>query len=285
MTEGQPQNLALIGPSGDGKSALARQIGAYRKSHTFEINAYSVRSADEWYGLDAVERGRTTFRESLLVRGIETTGATVIIHDLALGQNRTIQNGLNDLLEYDTRRVYVEQMNRYVHVAPQVLLIACWNIGVEYTGNITLSRSLEDRFPVRISMERIPADVAARILIAKTSCATEVATALAQYANIIRDLPMADIDISMRGLLNAAEQVKLGGKIIDVILVTFLGGYPVEIQEAALQAIQKTVTKDESTNVPAEMVPTPRTYERMVNLEGMENSRWGIVGRSGSIGC
>ncbi|KKM03275.1 hypothetical protein LCGC14_1776040 [marine sediment metagenome] len=249
LCEAQPENLALVGPKGSGKTALALQIAAKRQAPCYVANAYTQRSSDEWFGREGVslEHG-TYYVPSLFVEALETEGAVVIINDMALMQNKSIQNGLNDILDYGIRFAWVEALaatlGRPVRVAPRVLIIGTWNEGAAYTGNIMLSANLTDRFPNRIYMDYPPAEVQKSILMRKTGISHDDASRLSDFGARLRGL-QDPVEVSMRGLIQAGRKMQLSANIHDALYYTIISGLKPESQEQALAALEGIYTTNE----------------------------------------
>lgn len=229
---GIPQNVGLHGPAGSGKTTMGIQIGAIRRAPTFIIEAAAKQTADEWYG-EAIgvsrETGAVQFRPSHFVTGVETPGAVVVINDVALLQSRTVQNGLNELLDPSTRGTFVEQLGRNVAVAPGVVIIGTWNVGAEYTGASELSAQILDRFRAGALFEvPYPSNGAlVHILRARTG----VSKSDAERLSALTDWLTNDSDplpVSTRGLLAAASHIVGGATIGHAIYFTVLGDLSAE---------------------------------------------------------
>jgi RecA/RadA recombinase len=252
----EPQNFAIVGPTGSGKSTLADQIAAERESPTFIGNAYAWRSSDEVFGRELIDPERGIYYEpSQFVRAIETPGSTVIINDLVLMQNKSIQNGLNDLLDPSKRSASVDQimhgLGRPIRVAPEVLIICTWNEGAGYTGNIKLSDNMWNRFQNRLFLDYPSSEVQIEACIRKTGVTYEQASRLVKFAEKMRSLD-DPVQISLRGLLQASRFMTLGLNIHDSILYTTIGGLDVERQTKALQALEMLYTEAEKREVALE---------------------------------
>jgi len=253
LTEQTPQNLAVIGPKGTGKTALSLEIAARRGSPTYLANAYSQRSSDEWFGREMVNAEVGTYYEpSLFVEAVETEGATVILNDFALMQNKSVQNGLNDLLDDRVREAWIDPLyhatGKPLRVAAGVLFIATWNEGSEYTGNIKLSANILDRFANRIYMPYPPADTQVEVLSRKTGIDAGNAVRLVKFAESLRQTD-EPIDISMRGLLQAAKKMVMGAHIRDALYFTVISGLTTDLQTKALAALEGQYTKVEKEQV------------------------------------
>lgn len=255
LVEAGSENLIIVGPSGTGKTVLAKQIAALRQSPTFIANSYTQRSPDEWFGREWVEDGKMFYEPAPFVDIIETEGATIIINDIALMQNRTIQNGLNDLLDYSLRLAHVDQITRArgepIRVADKVLIIATHNEGSEYTGNIKLSANLMSRFPNRIYLGYPPADIQTVILSKRTGLDGEDCKRLVRYAEMLRASgdEIEAINIDMRGLIQAAKKMVLGANIYDAVTYSVVGGLPIDMQEKAYSALEPIYTEQEKEEV------------------------------------
>jgi hypothetical protein len=251
LTDRQPENLALIGPAGSGKTLLALFIGAMRKSPTYITNAYTARSSDEWWGHEKIDlaKGGMYYEPSLLVEALETPGATVIINDFLLMQNKSVQNGLNDALDPNLREVWVDQMahtlGRPIRVANRVLIIATWNEGSEYTGNIKISANILDRFQNRIYMPYPPIETQVAIIMRRSGQAYPDAKRLAEYGDRLRGIQESPVDISMRGLVQAAKKMTMGAHLRDALYFTVISGLPLDVQETALAALDSHMTGEE----------------------------------------
>lgn len=262
LTEQGPENLALVGPKGSGKTSLALQAAAMRRGPTCLVTAYAARSAEEWFGRETVDAEGMRFVPSAFVRALETEGATVIINDLALMQNRTVQNGLNDLLDYSIREAWIPGLDRMVRVADRVLIIATWNEGSEYTGNIPLAANIQDRFPNRIWIGYPPAEVRVSILTRKTGLDYFEAMRLVNYADRLRSMK-EPVEVSLRGVLQAAKKLRLGASFKDALYFSVVGGLHPRQQEQALLLLEELYTEEE-----AESDRAPRDWELWSHLSG-----------------
>ena len=78
---GSIENLAIIGPHGSGKTSIARQIAALRKSPFHAQSAYLARSSDEWFGTETIDlKVGMQYNQTLFVEALETPGATICIN-------------------------------------------------------------------------------------------------------------------------------------------------------------------------------------------------------------
>ncbi len=250
---GNIENLAVIGPHGSGKTSLAMQIAALRKSPFLAQSAYLARSSDEWFGTETIDlKHGMQYNQTLFVEALETPGATVCINDLLLMQNKSVQNGLNDLLDPSIRQVWVDAITRTlgrpIRVAPNVLIIATWNQGAKYTGSITLASNIMDRFPNRIMMGYPPVEAQIAILMRKTNVDYDQAQRICNYSSALGNLE-EPIDVSIRSLLQIAKKVALGAHIRDAMQYTIIASEDDKVQGRMLAALETIYTVDEKEEI------------------------------------
>jgi MoxR-like ATPase len=262
LAEQEPQNLGIKGPAGSGKSSMALQIAAYRASPTYLANAYTMQSSDQWFGREWVDikKGGMFYDPSLFVEAIETEGATVIINDINLMQNKSVQNGLNDILDPTLRHAWIDQiarsLGRPVQVAPKVLIIGTWNEGVEYTGTIKLAQNILDRFVNMMYMTYPDDETQKQVIIRKTGVPYANAERLVRYGASLRELD-EPVEVSMRKLLMAAAKMQVGAHFRDSLYYTVISGLSVEQQEKALAALETLYSPSEKEAI----ATRPNDYE------------------------
>jgi nitric oxide reductase NorQ protein len=242
LAEQSPIAMAIVGPHGAGKSALAMQIAARRGGPVALIAGHQSESSREWFGQRELVAGETVFRPSLFAEALETPGATIILNDLPRMSNRAVQNALFNVLDGLVRREHVDALGRELRVADRVLIIATWNEGWAYSGNIRMDQALIDRFSESVIwLGYPPADVMVNILRAKTGVSDVDAMCLVRYAERLRASPEQH-EVSLRGMLAAARKAVAGADLRDAVRFSIVNSLPGEAREAALAGLEADIS-------------------------------------------
>lgn len=241
---GAPQNIGLHGPAGGGKTTFGVQIGALHRGHTVVIDSTDKETASDWFGTSTLKDGTLTVVESDFVKAVETPGAVIVLDDVALIQARTVQNGLNALLDPSRRSIFVQALGREVRVAPRVIFVGTWNVGAEYTGASELSLQILDRFRAGALFEvPYPEDVVlANIIRARSACPKAAASRLADVAAWLRSDP-DPLYPSTRGLVAAGGHVRKGATIGAALFYTVFGELDAETRQRAYTIISANLNR------------------------------------------
>jgi hypothetical protein len=227
------------------------------------VEAAAKQTADEWYGeatgIDKTS-GAVTFRASRFVQAIETPNAVCVINDIALLQSRTVQNGLNELLDPTTRSTFVEQLGRVVRVARGVIIVGTWNVGAEYTGASTLSAQLLSRFRSGSMFEvGFPNNGAlVHILRKRTGINEPSARRLSNLADWMHNDP-DPIEVDTRGLIAAAHLIVKGRPIGHAIAFTIFGELDAGERERAFGIIDVQLKETNADEAEARLWDTPKS--------------------------
>ena len=220
-------NTLMVGPSGTGKTELVmlacRKLG-------LECSVYDMGSMyDPVSGLLGVHRlqkgGESVFDYAKFTQDIQRPG--VVLLDELSRAPVTTNNILFPCL--DSRRSLPVEMAggddcRAVPVHPECVFIATANVGVEYTGTMSLDRALVGRF-FPLELDYMPEDKEAGVLVKRFSIPKDDARNIVKAAGTIRSLygkQELSCTVSTRETLSAGRLVADGWTALDAMEMTFL---------------------------------------------------------------
>lgn len=242
---GLSQNVLLIGESGWGKTSQVFQLAATTGRPLAKINCQMLTEASQLYGFrDADPVTGTHYVPSAFTKAIQTPNAIVLLDDIAHVHDRTITNGLLPCLD-DTRIVEIDYLGIYLAVAPGVIIVGTGNQGYAYSGANKLDKALVSRFKNKIYVRPHPSDVIIQILRDRTGVGQANALRLVKMFDTIRADTKNPVEIDMRGLLAAAEDIVLGASFYEAIVYTLLGDLDPQQQEAVKAVVHVALGEDE----------------------------------------
>lgn len=220
-------NTMMIGPSGAGKTELVmlacRKLG-------LDCSVYDMGSMyDPVAGLLGVHRlqqgGVSVFDYAKFTQDIQKPG--VVLLDELSRAPVTTNNILFPCL--DSRRMLPVEMAggdgmRAIPVHPECVFVATANVGVEYTGTMSLDRALVGRF-FPLELDYMPCTEEAKVLTKRFGISANDAANIVAVAETVRSLyekQEISCTLSTRETLAAASLVKDGWNAMEAMELSFL---------------------------------------------------------------
>lgn len=223
----QKINTMMIGPSGTGKTEL---VMLACKKLGIDCSVYDMGSMyDPVAGLLGVHRlqkgGESVFDYAKFTQDIQKPG--VVLLDELSRAPVTTNNILFPCL--DSRRTLPVEMAggdnmRSISVHPDCVFIATANVGVEYTGTMSLDRALVGRF-FPLELDYMTTTDESRVLMKRFGIDNSSAANITAVAATVRSLYSKgelSCSISTRETLQAAKLVADGWTAVEAMELTFL---------------------------------------------------------------
>lgn len=226
--------VGVTGPTGCGKTALAAFFAKRSKSPFFILDTPGLREPKELYGYKDVTTGegglfQMFWQESGFVEAIQEENAVILI-DEANRLHPSILNTLLPLLDF-RGRVWVDELGKYVRVAPGVVFFLTANIGHQYTGTWRWDAALQDRIQYPVEVTYLAPEEETALLVSRKGVPEDVARRMVEVAGVIRARALDEADeidkgISTRQLLAAADLIATGVRPADALQLTLEAAYP-----------------------------------------------------------
>ena len=218
---GKVTNILVKGPTGTGKSELARQVAANWGRPFAVIPVGGVDSANSIFGRVDLEDNETVYRKGLLLQAIETPNCVIHLEEINRPENDKALNAIFSILDDTSRSVWIDEIAKLIHVADGVTFFASLNEGFEFIGTMPLDLALKNRFAIKLELGTLPEHYEAMMLSQRVEgLGVQEAKTLVESVNKLRINQLAPIEVSTRDMLNIAEFQLLGMDFQSAFLTT-----------------------------------------------------------------
>ena len=220
-TGGDQSIVAIVGPSGTGKTSLIWDLAAEKQVGMFMFDAAGASSFSDWTGTTVLKQGEgspvTDFVTSSFIEFARIDGPCA--GQFRIGGvdelNRAETGGaLNAVLPiWAQGQLFVPELGETIYFDPMVMWVATMNRGSAYNATLSLDAALADRMQAWVQLDNLTEAQETKLLIDRTGVGASDAASLVDLAKQVRDI--ADRgelthSISTRRTLEAARAVKNG---------------------------------------------------------------------------
>lgn len=200
-------NVLLVGPSGNGKTSLAKAFASSNGYSFTKVNCSVIRDPEEWFGYREAVDGSTRFVETEFTSKVKE-GNSVILLDEINRLEPYLHNSLMPLLD-ETRETTVH--GERIVVGPNTIFFCTMNMGAGFVGTFMLDTAVKNRMDATISMSKLSPEREIALLIERTEIDPKDASIIVTMLEKIRAAASRneiEIDISPRSSLKIARMVK-----------------------------------------------------------------------------
>ena len=235
---GEREVLAIIGPTGTGKTSLAYNLAAIHGIPVMTFDAVGAREFSDWVGTTHLRGDRTEFVPSGFLTAIDADGPyggiprMLLIDEVNRAESSGALNALIPIL-HGFASLYVPELGRGVSIDPTVMIVLTANRGSQYSGTVGLDLAFVDRVTSWAKLDYLESSEEESLVIERTGLEQDKARRLCMAVQKVRDaagrgeLPEGG-GISTRRLLIAASKVHRGMPMHRAASLTWLGSYSEE---------------------------------------------------------
>lgn len=216
---GQRVNVLVRGPQGCGKSDMIAQLANRAQRPLAVLDIGRLSSADQLLGYMDIEAEtrRPVFRPGLFIQAIQTPGCVVHLQELNRPETDKALNAVFSLLDDTNRRIWIDELQQYIEVAPGVIVAASFNEGFEFIGTMPLDAALEDRFHIKVYLNYLPAESEINLLCSRTKLNRDVAARIVEVAGQMRNNAKEPVNVSTRSLIVVADLMNNGVGLVAAL--------------------------------------------------------------------
>ena len=230
---GEPCNLIIEGLTGCGKSEMATQFAAHYDRPLAVIEVGILSESKDIFGQVNMTEGTTHYTPGLFTNAIQTPGCVVHLQELNRPESDKALNAIFSVLDPNIRGIWIDELSKYVKVAPNVMFFATLNEGSDYVGVMPLDAALRDRFSYRMSLGYLPQNLELSLVQLQTKLDESMAFELIAVLDSLRNNIQEPTHISTRQAISIATLIKTGLPLRDALFSTVNIG-PSELEKVLL---------------------------------------------------
>lgn len=270
--DGDPMVVAIVGPSGAGKTHLVHALSAEEGMEVVKFDASGVVEPGDWFGTVVLDSTGTRFVPSDLLTAITTPGKRTLLLD---EMNRSMSRALNALLPLldGSGSITIPQSGQRVRVNPEVQVVVTANIGSAFLATEPLDEAVRTRIGEWLEVDHLDAKQEEGLLLDRVpGLSTHHAKTLAALGALIRASAQSGQHppVSTRQLLAAARLMRAGLEPGLAVEAAILDGYSSEGAGASERAKVKTHTEGMDWRTPEERAEAMREEQEKARQAAQE---------------
>ena len=224
---GEPEVVAMIGPSGAGKTHAVHALAAAEGLDVVKFDASGVVEPGDWFGTVTLDGSGTRFVPSDLLLAITAPGARVLLIDEVNRANLRALNAMLPIMD-GSGTVTIPQSGKRERINRAVQVVVTANIGSAFLGTEPLDEAIRTRVGTWIEVDHLTEEEEQRLLLDRVEGLSKYhADNLARLGAAIRSSATsgAHPPVSTRQLLSAARKMAAGGDPRLAVEAAVLDGY------------------------------------------------------------
>jgi hypothetical protein len=209
---GEPMVIAMVGPSGAGKTHAVHALAAEESLDVVKFDASGVIEPGDWFGTVVLDGNGTRFVPSDLLVALTLPGPRVLLVDEANRANMRALNAMLPVLD-GSGTVTIPQSGKRERVNREVQVVLTANMGTQFLATEPLDEAIRTRVGQWIEVDHLAEAQERDLLQARVPGLTDYDAAnLARLGVVLREAAQngQHAPVSTRQLLSAARLIVLG---------------------------------------------------------------------------
>lgn len=235
-SNGLRPNILVQGKQGTGKTELVEQYAASRKLPLATLDIGRLSESSQILGRMEFHEGvGTVYIPGLFIEALQTPNCVIHLQELNRPESDVALNAIFSVLDDTQRRIWIDELQRYVEVAEGVVIFATLNEGFEFIGTMPLDLALRNRFHCKIELGMMPEDMEVNLIIRKSGITQQQAAPIVKLANQLRNNTQDPLWVSYRDTINIGLLLKHGLPLLTAAKTT-IGLNQEQAQKLSAQA-------------------------------------------------